>query len=96
MTRDAYAKEVMRTAEAAFYRHENVTCPHEDCDEMLSVVQQSTFSTRSLFCPKHGHIFQEQDAAPFGKLDWDTAQQRAGDSQFAVEESEEVEEEVMV
>lgn len=77
MTRDAYAKEVIRVAEAAFLRNEDVICPHEDCEERLSVVQQSTYSTRSLFCPVHGHIFQEQTIEPFSRLDWDAAAARA-------------------
>jgi len=76
MTRDTYAKEVIKAAEAAFRRNETPLCPHEDCDQLLSVVRQSTFSRRSLFCPVHGHIFQEQEGSPFGKLDWEGAAQR--------------------
>ncbi|HUV05023.1 MAG TPA: hypothetical protein VMX94_07940 [Armatimonadota bacterium] len=76
MTRDTYAKELIRAAEAAFRRNETPQCPHQDCGERLSVVRQSTFSTRSLFCPVHGHIFQEQEETPFGKLDWEGAAQR--------------------
>ena len=73
MTRDTYAREVLRAAETAFHRNETAVCPHEDCEQCLSVVRQNTFSTRSSFCPVHGHIFQEQESAPFGKLDWDNA-----------------------
>jgi hypothetical protein len=76
MTRDAYAKELIKAAEAVFRRNEAATCPHEDCDEHLSAVRQNTFSTRSLFCPVHGHLFQEQVAEPFSKLDWDGAKAR--------------------
>lgn len=72
MTRDAYAKEVLKVAEAAFGRDEAVVCPHEDCHERLTVVRQSTYSTRALFCPIHGSIFKEQEPAPFGKLDWES------------------------
>jgi len=79
MTRDAYAKEVIRAAEAAFQRNETAICPHEDCDERLGVVRQNTLSTRSLFCPVHGHIFQEQTSEPFGKLDWEGAAERVED-----------------
>lgn len=73
MTRDAYAKLVRKVAEAAFLRDEVVVCPREDCTELLRVVRQSVHSTRSLFCPVHGHLFQEQETEPFGKLDWDGA-----------------------
>ena len=76
MTRDTYAKELIKAAEAAFRRNETPQCPHEDCDQLLSVVRQSMFSTRSLFCPVHGHIFQEQEQNQFGKLDWEGAAQR--------------------
>ncbi len=71
MTRDAYAKEVLRVAEAALRGVESVVCPHEGCEEHLSIVKQGVFSTRSVFCPVHGHIFQEQKTEPFSKLDWD-------------------------
>ena len=77
MTRDTYAKQVKRCAEAALYRNESALCPHEDCSEPLNVVRQTMLSTRSLFCPVHGLIFQEQETEPFSKLDWDTASQRA-------------------
>jgi hypothetical protein len=79
MTRDAYAKQVIRVAEAAFKRNEVVFCPHEGCNEHLSVVRQSVYSTRSLFCPVHGHIFKEQQPEPFSKLDWDAAAHRIND-----------------
>jgi hypothetical protein len=93
MTRDTYAKQVMRVAEAAFYRNEAVLCPHEDCNERLNVVRQNTFSTRSLFCPIHGHIFKEQEAAPYGKLDWESharrfEEQAAAEAELEVEEEE--------
>ena len=71
MTRDAYAKEVLRVAEAVFHGEETVVCPHEGCEERLSMVKQGVFSTRSIFCSVHGHIFQEQKVEPFSKLDWD-------------------------
>lgn len=91
MTRDAYAKEVMKVAEAAFRRNEAVLCPHEDCTERLSVVRQSTYSSRSLFCPIHGAIFKEQESAPFGKLDWDAHARPAGapEPEWELEEDEE-------
>lgn len=76
MNRDAYAKEVINAAETAFRRNETASCPHESCDERLSVVRQNTFSTRSLFCPVHGWIFQEQEAELFGKLEWDGASEK--------------------
>ena len=88
MTRDSYAKEVIRAAEAAFYRNETPVCPHENCTEQLSVVRQSTFSTRSLFCPVHGHIFQEQKFEPYNKLDWEGAAQRIGERSAADDEEE--------
>ena len=96
MTRDTYAKEVIRAAEAAFRRNEVAICPHEGCDQLLTVVRQSTFSTRSLFCPVHGHVFQEQATEHFGKLDWDGAKQRF-DEEFSEvdwdeDESEDIEE----
>ncbi len=72
ITRDAYAKEVMKVAEAAFHREEAVMCPHDDCDERLSVVRQNAYSSRVLLCPVHGSIFKEQESAPFGKLDWES------------------------
>lgn len=87
MTRDTYAKEVIKAAEAAFHRNETAICPHEDCEEHLSVVQQSTFSTRSLFCPVHGHVFQEQRNDQFEKLDWDGAKQRY-DEEFSEEDDD--------
>ncbi len=70
MTRDAYAKEVLRVAQAVLQTGEIAVCPHEGCDESLSIVKQGVFSTRSVFCPVHGHIFQEQKTEPFSKLDW--------------------------
>ncbi len=73
MTRDAYAKEVLRVAQAMLHGEELMMCPHEGCDERLSIVKQGVFSTRSVFCPVHGHIFQEQKTEPFSKLDWDKA-----------------------
>lgn len=79
MTRDTYAKEVKRAAEAALSRNEIVPCPHEDCSERLSVERQSVYSTRSLFCPAHGLIFQEQRAEPFAKLDWESASRRSAE-----------------
>ncbi len=75
MTRDAYAKEVLRVAQAVLHDGETVVCPHEGCDERLSIVKQGVFSTRSIFCTVHGHIFQEQKTDPFSKLDWDKAAQ---------------------
>lgn len=79
MTRDTYAKEVIRVAEAAFYRNETVKCPHEGCEETLDIVQMSMLSSRSLVCPTHGHIYQEQEVSPFGKLDWEAASNRPDD-----------------
>ena len=79
MTRDTYAKEVVKVAEAAFYRNEPVTCPHEGCAEPLEIIRQSMLSTRSLFCPTHGHIFQEQEVEPYSKLDWEGAKDRIDD-----------------
>lgn len=76
MTRDTYAKQVLRVAEAALYRNEAVMCPHEECEEELSIIRQGMLSTRSIFCPVHGHIFQEQKVEPFSKLDWDEAERR--------------------
>lgn len=73
MTRDAYAKEVLRVAQAVLHGEETVVCPHEGCEESLSIVKQGVFSTRSVFCSVHGHIFQEQKTEPFSKLDWDKA-----------------------
>lgn len=70
MTRDTYAKELIKAAEAAFSRNESPTCPHENCREPLSVVTPDTFSTRSLLCPVHGRIYQEQENS-YDKLDWD-------------------------
>ena len=89
MTRDTYAKEVKRVAEAALYRNESACCPHQDCGERLNVVRQTMLSTRSLFCPVHGLIFQEQETEPFSKLDWETASQRA--TPWTDDEEEEVE-----
>ena len=90
MTRDTYAKEVIRAAEAAFHRNEATTCPHHDCEEVLSVIRQNTFSTRSLFCPVHGHIFQEQETDKHNRLDWDAAKKRFDEqySDFDEEEDE--------
>ncbi len=79
MTRDSYAKEVVKVAESAFYRNETVTCPHDGCSEKLTIVQLSMLSTRSLLCPIHGHIYQEQSNEPFSKLDWDGAKDRPDD-----------------
>ncbi|MHB0912014.1 MAG: hypothetical protein ACYC2Y_01035 [Armatimonadota bacterium] len=91
MTRDTYAREVIKAAEAVFHRNEGAVCPHEDCGETLSVVRQNMFSTRSLFCPTHGHIFQEQKLHQFSKLDWDGAKERYDDefSECDLEEEEE-------
>ena len=92
MTRDAYAKEVIKVAEAAFRRNEVVLCPHETCGEQLNVARQSTYSSRSLFCPVHGVIFKEQEPAPFGKLDWDAHERPvdAIESEIEIEEEEKV------
>lgn len=93
MTRDAYAKEVIRAAEAAFSRNETAVCPHENCDESLSVVQQNVFSTRSLFCQVHGHVFQEQKTDTLNKLDWDSAKQKYDEECADLDWDEEEEEE---
>ena len=77
MTRDAYAKEVRKVAEAVLERNETVVCPREDCGQQLRIVQQSTLSTRSILCPVHGHIYQEQRIEPFSNLDWDRAKELA-------------------
>ncbi len=75
MTRDAYAREVIKAAEAAFYSDEIPKCPREDCTELLNVVLNIK-STRSLYCPVHGHIFQEQSRESLKRLDWDSAAER--------------------
>ncbi len=80
ITRDSYAREVLRAAEAAFYNNESPVCPREDCAEILTVVCQSTQSTRSLFCPVHGHIFQEQSMDSLKRLDWDGAAERLAEN----------------
>jgi hypothetical protein len=94
MTRDTYAKEVIKAAESAFRRNEKTVCPHEDCDEVLGIMRQNVFSTRSLFCPVHGHIFQEQEAERYNKLDWDGAKQRFDEqySDIDLDDEEESEE----
>lgn len=89
MTRDSYAREVLRAAEAAFYNNESPKCPREDCNERLIVVQQKTQSTRSLFCPVHGRIYQEQ-SAPINRLDWDAAAERVS---ACIGDDEDIEEE---
>jgi hypothetical protein len=89
VTRDVYAKRVLRAAEAAFNRDEVPRCPREDCDERLSVVRQNMFSNRSLFCPVHGHLFQEQEMYPFGQLDWEAAESHG----FEIDWDEDVEDE---
>jgi hypothetical protein len=81
MTRDSYAKEVLRVAEAALHQNQAVICPHEGCEERLSIVRQGMLSTRSIFCPVHGHIFQEQRVEPFSKLDWDEAAARQAEAE---------------
>ena len=92
MTRDSYAKEVMRVAEAALRRNEAVACPHEDCDERLTVVRQNAFATRTLHCPIHGQIFKEQEISPYGKLDWEAHEHKLGserdDDEYEMEEEE--------
>lgn len=90
MTRDSYARQVLKTAEAAFYNNESPRCPRESCTETLSVVQQNTLSTRSLFCPVHGHIFQEQAMESLKKLDWDSAAERAAEHGDDVDWDEEI------
>ena len=85
MTRDSYAKEVMKVAEAALRRNEAVLCPHEDCGERLDVVKQNTFSTRALLCPIHGQIFKEQELPPYGKLDWEAHEHKAGSEREEIE-----------
>lgn len=89
MTRDVYAKELRKAAEAAFHRNERPHCPHEDCEEYLSVVQQNIYSTRSLFCPVHGRIFQEQRIDQFSKLDWESAERRVEERVPDLEEEDE-------
>lgn len=93
MTRDIYAKEVAKAAESAFNREETTHCPHENCDERLSVVKQGTFSTRSLFCPVHGHIFQEQKLDMSHQLDWEAAEERlkTNDSKFNINDQDDLE-----
>lgn len=93
MTRDAYAKEVVKAAEAAFRRNETAICPHENCEELLGVVRQNVYSTRSLFCPVHGHIFQEQETETFNKLDWEGAKQRFDEESADLDWEEDDEEE---
>ena len=54
------------------------------------MVRQNVFSTRSLFCPVHGHIFQEQETERYNKLDWDAAKQRYDEqySDLGIEDDE--------
>jgi len=93
MTRDTYAKAVIQAAEAAFHRNEIPLCPHQDCDERLSIVRHKTYSTRSLLCPVHGHIYQEQEEYPFGKLDWEGTAKRIASREQEMDSDEEEEEE---
>ncbi|MHB1455761.1 MAG: hypothetical protein ACYC0V_02490 [Armatimonadota bacterium] len=93
MTRDSYAREVLKAAEAAFLNGESPRCPRESCTQNLSVVLQNTQSTRSLFCPVHGHIFQEQALESLQKLDWDSAAERVAEHNWDEDEAEEPDDE---
>lgn len=93
MTRDSYAREVLKAAEAAFLNNESPRCPRENCTQNLSVVQQNTQSTRSLFCPVHGHIFQEQALESLQKLDWESAAERVAEHNWDEDEPEEPDDE---
>ncbi|MDH7481721.1 MAG: hypothetical protein QHH26_07085 [Armatimonadota bacterium] len=82
MTRDAYAKEVLRIAEAALYHNEHPVCPHDGCSEILEVIWTFANRTRAIVCPVHGPIFKEQEHEPFSDLDWEAAEARVAQSRL--------------
>jgi len=96
MTRDAYAKQVLRIAEATLYRNETSICPHDGCSEVLQVIRGFAQKTRSIVCPVHGTIFKEQEHEPFSDLDWETAEERAAQNRLEEDWEEEEEEEEFI
>jgi flavorubredoxin len=59
MTREAYAREVWKVLEAMREGKRQVTCPRENCNELLQVIMTSVKTGKALVCPQHGVIFRE-------------------------------------
>lgn len=59
MTRDAYAREVWKLIESLEQEEDQVTCPHENCEQHLDVVMASVRTGTTLSCPDHGVIFRD-------------------------------------
>lgn len=59
MTRDAYAREVWRILEAVEEGEDGVTCPRENCHELLQITMSSVQAGKTVVCPQHGVIFRE-------------------------------------
>jgi len=59
MTRDAYAREVWKAVEAIHEGQDETLCPHENCEQQLSVLVASVRAGTTIVCPQHGTIFRE-------------------------------------
>ncbi len=59
MTREAYAKEVLKTVEAVLEGEKNVCCPHENCDQPLQSLNPSMQAGMTIKCPLHGIIYHK-------------------------------------
>jgi len=59
MTRDSYAKEVMKVVESMHHGDGGITCPRDECDERLNVIIANMRNGTTMICPTHGLIFRE-------------------------------------
>ena len=58
MTRDAYAREVLKAIEAIQDGGDHIACPHENCEHDLIVFVASLRAGTAVLCPEHGVIYR--------------------------------------
>jgi hypothetical protein len=59
MTRDTYAKEVLRVIESLDEGVDHIYCPRENCESELQVLVSSLKAGAQVVCPDHGIIFRD-------------------------------------
>ena len=59
MTRETYAKEVLKRIESVRDGRDEVSCPHEGCEKMLRILLTSVRTGTTVVCPDHGLIYRE-------------------------------------
>ncbi len=59
MTRDTYAKEVLRVIKSLDEGVEHIFCPRENCESELKIQVSSLQAGAQVICPDHGIIFRD-------------------------------------